>query len=194
MRSEIQNQPTPEQLFELAGLCMEMGKQKETWFGRHRPKKDSRFFNVDTKAKFFNVDFVSPPDQAYRDYIYGEESVSVSRKFMGKVVLRRFMGWSMSIKEVNHVFKGSDPIDQTHIYHKFEWGQEGVTKAVRSFHHGIENEEGSYESYEPESVDVLIFQPDFVSADESIRTVSAGDCLELRGSLDGFLRELKQAA
>lgn len=175
--------PTPEQMFELAGACFELGKTEGSSLTRH-----GRFGN----AKFFNSDFLPGPQPTYLDYIIGDY-MSVSRKFLGKIALATGKAWQMHIKEIGQVFRDDSIVDQVHINHQFEWSGGEVHRAVKRFHLGI-SEEDIVADYLPEILDEDIFQADLVTAEQQIRAVTAADCANLMENIHSFRQALQSSA
>jgi hypothetical protein len=170
------NTPEPEQIFTLAGLCMELGKT-----GRNSLRRQSAPINNFA----FRTDFLRPPDQTFYDFVFDEENRSVSRQYVGYVALVRFGAWKLQIKEDNLVFSGSRLEDKCQIVHLFNWSSSRVMRASKFVHH-TDFEEDFGESLQLPSLDDTAFQPDFLGAVSELHPLKAGDCDRLISDIQHF--------
>jgi len=182
-KSERENSPTPEQMFELAGLCFDLGRIGRN--GRRTLTLGTQPF----RAMNFRSDYVSPPDQTYYDFIF-DDPLSVSRRFVGRVALERFKAWHMEIREVSALYKGGEMVDRVQIIDRFNWNGSKVGQAMRKIFYS--NFEKVYESYEAPSLDGAIFQPDLVHGFNQVSRLTAADCDGLIDNLVEFTEELER--
>jgi hypothetical protein len=174
-RPEIANIPKPAQIFELAGLCVGLGKTGKSSLRRSRSPAN----NV-----VFRTDFLSPPDQTYYDFIF-DDTRSVSRRFFGTIAVVPYVSWKMQIKETNSLYQGADMIDECQIIHRFRWSGSRVIEATKLVRYR-DMEEGLGESYQPEMLDNTAFQPDFLNAVNQVRRLQAEDCDRLIDDIQIF--------
>lgn len=207
MVPQPQKLPTPEQLFRLAGACMDLGRTGKSSLQLH--KNTGRELANTLTQKTFTTDYVRTPEASLRNYILGD-LISVSRNYMGKVALRPNAFWSLQIKDQNMVFMDCDPtyeelekygdvgyvhrlIDVCNVTHRFKWTGSTVLQAVRKIHH-VDMGEDAFENYQPEVIDESVMRPDFLHSVNEIRRVTAEECNDLVQDILSFNQSLQSLA
>jgi hypothetical protein len=166
------NNPSPRQLFNLAGVCFGLGREEQNRLHRYEH----------IGADVFNTDFYSE-SRDYFDYAF-ENVLDRSQKFIGKIALSS-AECLMNIREINWYFIDGDLVEQFDIRNQFVWSRDEVRRAQRIITVGF-HEIGKFEGYQIPSLDSSLFNADFVAATRQMEIVSAGDCSLLIEEIQAF--------
>jgi hypothetical protein len=169
----------PQQLFNLAGACVALGKAEGNSLRRGKGGY---------QVLRFGTDYLSPPDQTYYDFIF-DNPISVSRRYAGSIAIAREKAWTMRMKESSMVYEGGTQIDQCQIMHVFKWSEKEIMKASRTVHY-VDFEEDYGPSYQEPYIGFEWLRPDFLGALSEVSSLRAGDCEELTKSVMRFGEEL----
>lgn len=183
----LKERPSPEQMFALAGLYIQLGKLENNAL---RSLTLSRDGNSPVKAVAFSSDFLTPPDQAFYDFIF-DNPVSVSRKIVGRIRRSREEAWKMQVKETCSVFKGGDRIDEAHIGYRFKWTESKVLEACRRVTF-VDLEKDYGESYQQIYLDQWAFAADFMGGVNQFHALGLEDCKQHMADIIAFTSALEQ--
>jgi hypothetical protein len=181
--------PAPQQLFELAGLCIELGKGEKNRLAM-RKKSTVTELSSQRNAVVFMTDFLAPHDQRWYDFIF-DPDISLSRQLMGSIHIARDKAWAMQIKQTGLVFEGDQVIDKYQDTHKFRWMGGEVLQASRVVQFA-DLEEDYGESFQPENYDLDNYMLDinFLGIVSQYAEVSEADCARLMGDIRDFADDL----
>lgn len=175
--------PKPEQLFELASTCMDLGRSEKNRLSLHR--KTNKALANRQNQKTFKSDFLSDREPTFYDFVVGGFR-SVSRRYFGRVAMTPDTAWAMSIHDASLLFEEDKPVDGFHVVHSFMWTGREVLKAMRRVRHIEFEAESCGESYQPLVLDSCAFKADFLHAANETRRVTQGDCVALRQEIVNF--------
>ena len=162
--------PTPEQLFKIAsiGICLAKNQGK---FRGSREKENAHLFLAD------ELEYVE---------IQKNDDQQTTHKFIGRVGRIGYKHWSMRLAEAYWVSKGGND-DGYRLTYKFEWTDKDTLIAQRHLHAKEDEDDIPFGfSINPETVDDLMFEPDFLNAVNQFGHVSKADAESLTRSMQLF--------
>lgn len=177
---EARSVPTTDQMFRLGSICICLAKEDGLF-------KESR---VDTNAHTF----LSKENEAIE--MQDSEGMRFSiHKFTGKVARIGFKQWKMRIFE-HYTVRGIDEsgvktaenIDWYQQFYTFEWSDKEVSLAARRIEAKPDKICG--DNLQPDSIDDMMFEPDFVGTISNYVNLTGSDCWQLIAAIQGFRSEL----